>query len=309
MLARGENLRALQTQGLNIRICGEDMGPVHIPATDSAASIGHVDYLFLTMKVSGYNSSVVDAVQPLIGSNTTILPPTTSIPYWWFYKFGGGHCGKRLEHVDPGGTFWTGLPPHQVVGFTMWLSAVQHGPGCTELRHVQRGYPLGEPDGSQSRRVERLAAALERGGVAAPVVPDIRAEIFMKSVNSLAFNVVAVLGNARNGIIARVPEAVDSLRQMMAECEVMAAAMGVRIPQSAEERIKQTLSAHMHTMSMLFDLRSGKPTELRKLSESLYDLAETIGVQLPVTRALVGCALLREASESQAHELSESGKQ
>jgi 2-dehydropantoate 2-reductase len=300
LVARGENLRVLQTVGLHITICGEEVGPVHIPAVDVEAveSLGHFDYIFLTMKVSGYDSSIAKKIAPLIGPHTTILPPTTSIPHWWFHKFGGSFSGKRLERVDPDGSLWSALPPDQVIGFTMWLSAVQNGPGRTTLRHVQRGYPIGELDGSSSFRVERLAAAIEKGGVPAPRVSNIRSEIFIKSINSLAFNVVAVLGNAINGVIAEVPEAVDTLRKIMAECEVMATVMGIPILQCSEDRIKQTLSAHMHTMSMLHDLRSGKKLELRALWESICDLSEVIGVELPVTRALVGCALLREVAEN-----------
>lgn len=53
-----------------------------------------------------------------------------------------------------------------------------------------------------------MAAALERGGVPAPHVACIRSEIFVKSLNSLAFNTVAVLGDASNGAIADTTEAV-----------------------------------------------------------------------------------------------------
>jgi 2-dehydropantoate 2-reductase len=298
LIARGENLRALRTDGLHITICGEKIGPVFIPATDTPESVGHVDYVFLTMKVSGYDSEIVKTISPLMGPSTTILPPTTSIPYWWFYKFGGDLSGRRLERVDPGDTLWSALPPGQVVGFTMWLSAVRLGPGRTALVHVQRGYPLGELDGTRSHRVQRLANALEKGGVPAPQVSNIRSEIFIKSINSLAFNVVAVLGDAVNGTIGEVPEAVDTLRTVMAECEGMAHAMGIPIHQSAENRIRQTLSAHMHTMSMLHDLRSGRKLELRPLWESICDLADILNVSLPVTKALVSCALLREKAEN-----------
>jgi len=297
LVARGENLKALQSEGLRMRIGGEDLPPVRIKATDRPEQVGHVDYIFLTMKVSGYSSGVAEMIKPMVGDQTTILPPTTSIPYWWFYKWQGQFENRRLNQVDPCDVLWGLMPPEKVVGFTMWLSAVQLGPGRAELRHVQRGYPLGELDGSSSKRVERLAAAFERGGIPAPRVPCIRSEIFIKSLNSLVFNVVAVLGDASNGTIADAPEAVEVLRTAMQECEVIAEALGLTIAQTAEGRIKQTLSARMHTMSMLHDLRIGKDLELRALWTSFEDLAGLIGVQLPLTKALVGVALLREAAE------------
>lgn len=300
LIARGENLRVLRTEGLKMTILGEEAEPVFIRATDRPEEVGPVDYVFLTMKVSGYDSAITNVVKPLIGPNTTILPPTTSIPYWWFHDFRGEWEGRRLDRVDPDGKLWEALPPAQVVGYTMWLSAVQTGPGQVTLRHVQRGYPLGELDGSESKRVERLARAIERGGIPSPRVPNIRSEIFIKSINSLAFNLVAVLGNATNGVIADAPEAVDTLRQVMAECEAIAGAFGIPILQSAEDRIRQTLSARMHTMSMLHDFRSGRKLELQPLWESVKDLAAVAGVGLPVTQALVGVAILRQAAEVEA---------
>ncbi|CAE8706740.1 unnamed protein product, partial [Polarella glacialis] len=253
-------------------------------------------------KVCGYDTAIVDGIKPLIGPNTTLLPPTTSIPHWWFHNAKGAFKDLRLKRVDPDGFLWDSLPPKQVIGFTMWLSAVQTGPGQVVLRHVQRGYPVGEIDGSSSVRVNRLADALERGGIPAPKSTGIRAEIFIKSLNSLAFNIVAVLGDAQNGVIAEVPEAVETLLAVMKECEAMATVLGFEIPQSAESRITQTLSAKMHTMSMLHDLRVGKNLELRALWNSFENLAEIIGVKLPLTRALVGVALLKETAVRKSRE-------
>jgi len=305
IIARGENLKALQAHGLKISICGEDVGPVRIRATDKVDEVGHVDYVFLTMKVSGYSSGVAVAMKPLIGPHTTILPPTTSIPYWWFHHFGGEKFeGCRLARADPDNKLWDLMPPGQVLGFTMWLSAVRTGPGEVVVRHIQRGYPVGELDGSSSPRVQTLAAALERGGIAAPVTTDIRSEIFIKAVNSLAFNLVAVLGDATNGQIADVAGAVETLHSVMTECEVIANRLSIPIRQSAESRIKQTLAARMHTMSMLHDFRSGRKMELGPLWASFQDVSDLIGVNLPVTRALVGVAMLREAAERERQESS-----
>lgn len=298
IIARGENLRTLREDGLRLTLFNEAVGPVKIRSTDDPFEVGHVDYVFLTMKVCNYDEDVAEVVRPLIGPHTSLLPPTTSIPYWWFYVAKGEFNCRRLERVDPNGSFWKLLPPEKVIGFTMWLSAVRAGPGHIVVRHVQRGYPLGELDGSQSRRVARLAAAFERGGIPAPQVPCIRSEIFVKSLNSLAFNVVALLGNAPNGIIAEVPEAVDTLRRIMEECEQIAHSLGLTIAQTAESRIQQTLAAKTHTMSMLHDLRNGRQLELRPIWTSFKDVANLLRIDLPLTTALIGVALLRERAET-----------
>lgn len=296
LIARGENLRALQEEGLQICFQGSGTEKMRIRATDKPTEVGRVDYVFLTMKVFAYDSSILKFIAPLIDKRTVILPPTTAIPYWFLHQMKGPLENRRLENVDPDGSIWDGLPPEQVLGFTMWLSAVQEAPGKVVLRHVQRGYPLGEIDGSHSVRLERLAMAFERGGVPAPRAACIRSEIFVKSLNSLAFNVVALLGDASNGVIAEVPEAVEVLRSVMRECEVLARKLGLEIRQDADSRIQQTLAARMHTMSNLHDFRLGKKLELGEIWNSMQNLAELLEVQLPVTRALVAMATLKAAA-------------
>ena len=54
---------------------------------------------------------------------------------------------------------------------------------------------MGELDGSRSVRVVWLSSKLEEGGVAAPILDNVRGEIFLKAVNSLALNLVAVRPN------------------------------------------------------------------------------------------------------------------
>ena len=55
---------------------------------------------------------------------------------------------------------------------------------------------MGELDGSRSERVVWLSSKLEEGGVAAPILDNVRGEIFLKAVNSLALNLVAVRPNS-----------------------------------------------------------------------------------------------------------------
>ena len=64
---------------------------------------------------------------------------------------------------------------------------------------------MGELDGSRSERVVWLSSKLEEGGVAAPILDNVRGEIFLKAVNSLALNLVAVRNNQaskhRDGLV------------------------------------------------------------------------------------------------------------
>ena len=68
-------------------------------------------------------------------------------------------------------------------------------------------------------RAQRFAAALEMGGAPAPVVGDIRSDVFMKAVNSASFNAVAVLTGATIGQIADDRHVIEVLRNVIVELD------------------------------------------------------------------------------------------
>jgi ketopantoate reductase len=186
-----------------------------------------------------------------------------------------------------------------------------HGVFISRARRVAAGM-----QGSVSARAQRFAAALELGGVPSPVVGNIRADIFMKAVNSAAFNAVAVLTGATIGQIADCGHSIDVLRSVMAELEQLASvrglptyssqvmacavaclvlecacvreallratmrghalpamlqATGLRLPQTAEERIAQTLTGRTHKMSMLHDIELCVPGSASPPAILFYD--------------------------------------
>lgn len=298
-MARGDTFDALSEHGLRITVCGEshvETG-LKVVASDDTSACGPVDYLVLTVKMYSLEDKLLDCIKPLIGPQTTILPPTTAIPYWWCHNLGGEYDGLQIPALDPGGKLWATLPPQQCLGLTYWCSAVQEAPGVVNVKHIQRGYPVGELGGSSaaSTRATRFAAALRQGDVPAPVVDDIRSEIFIKAVNSMAFNSVAVLSGATNGQMADCESAVETLRSVMAELEQLSTAMALPLKQTADERIFQTLASRAHIMSMLHDLQHGKDLEAAPLFESFQALAGLVGVSLPLTTALVQLMELRKA--------------
>ena len=300
VLARGETAQTLREDGLRISVCGEpeivERGLRVVEAEDIAAGrVPPVDYLILTVKVYSLDAELLATLKPLISPATCIVPPTTSIPFWWCHSMGGEFDGAQLEKLDPQGLLWETFPPEQCLGLTYWLSAVQEAPGVVNVKHIQRGYPVGELDGKPSARALWLAEALKNGGAPSACVDNIRSEIFIKAVNSMAFNAVAVLTGATNGQMADCEDnARSTIAAVMAELEQLAVLMELPLFQTAEERIEQTLASRAHTMSMLHDLQVGKELEAFDLFDSFEALSELTGVDLPLTRALVQLASVRK---------------
>ncbi len=140
------------------------------------------------MRVPG----VIDALQPLIGKDTAILFAQNGVPWWYFYKHGGPHDGRRLESVDPGGAIWSRIGPERALGCVVWQAAEIEAPGVVAHQYGDR-MPVGEPSGETSARATTLSKLLTSAGIKSPVRPNLRNEIWLKLWGNLSFNPVSVL--------------------------------------------------------------------------------------------------------------------
>jgi 2-dehydropantoate 2-reductase len=62
------------------------------------------------------------------------------------------------------------------------------------IRHVYGDkFALGEPDGATSPRIQRIADVMEQAGFRAPVLDDIRSELWLKLWGNLCFNPISAI--------------------------------------------------------------------------------------------------------------------
>ena len=298
-MARGPHLAAMQANGITVEKPGERFTS-RIHATDDARRLGPQDYLFITLK-SHQVDGALDAMRPLIGPDTAVLPPTTGIPFWYFHGLPGPNRNRRLEALDPGGRQWQAIGPERVLGCVFWVGAEVTAPGVVHDDGPRGGLPLGEPDGAESPRLVRLAQAMHSGGLQAPVRRDIRGELWIKMINSLTWNPLAVLTLSDLGGIADSPALVATARAMMREAEAVATALGARIPVPMEKRIALTLASRGHKMSMLQDLERGRPLELRALADSIRAMAALAQVATPTIDTIYGLLELRNRTLHRAN--------
>ena len=81
-------------------------------------------------------------------------------------------------------------------------------------------------------------------------------------INSFAFNLVAIKHDQNNKFLSTNPIAINEIKTIMKEFDSLVLKMGLKLNQSIESRISQTLSSTKHTMSMLNDLKKNKKIEL-----------------------------------------------
>src|SRR5437868_7110498 len=188
LIARGAHLAAMRENGLTLQIDGNEK-TVRVPCSDDAAQFGPQDFVIIAQK----SHSIPDAVEsmlPLLNDDTTIVTSSNGLPYWFFDVDGIPYQGIRPSSVDPGGKQLRFLGPRRAVGCVVFPATEIVAPGV--VRHEHGGkFPIGEPDGRRSQRIEQLHSMLEPAGFEAPIRSDIRNGSWLKLWGNLCFNPVS----------------------------------------------------------------------------------------------------------------------
>jgi len=302
-IVRGANLKTIRERGFTlIGADGSRQEVRNLQATDDYAQAGVQDVVILAMKAHQVQD-VLDRLPQLLGPDTLVVPMQNGIPYWYFDHHGGALAGTPIQNVDPGGRILAAISPRQVIGCVVYPAAELLEPGV--VQHIEGDrFPLGELDGSTTERVTRLSEVFIRAGFKAPVLDNIRAEIWLKLWGNLTFNPISSLAHATLADICQFPLSRELAASMMTEAQAVALKLGITFRVSLEKRIAGAEKVGKHKTSMLQDIEAGRAPEIDALVGSVIELArltETPTPHIDTVYALV--KLLARMMEEQQGQL------
>lgn len=279
-IARGSNLDALRTRGIRLIMGdGTEQAVPHVRATDNYAEAGPQDMVILAMKAHQVEA-VAPQVPQLFGPDTVVVPLQNGIPYWYFHRYPGPLANSHVKSVDPNGVIWEHIPCERVIGCVVYPAAELVAPGV--IKHVEGNrFPVGEPDGSPSERVTRVSQCFVNGGLQAPVLEDIRAEIWLKLWGNLTFNPISALSRATLASICQYPLSRTLAKDMMTEAQTIANKLGVTFRVPLEKRIAGAERVGHHKTSMLQDVEAARELEVDALLGSVIELARLTETPTP----------------------------
>ena len=285
----GPTLAALRSQGLRLETNGE-LVRVAVTATDDPAMLGVQDLIVIAVK-SPSLVHVARRIAPLIGPDTIVLTAMNGVPWWFFQGFGGEFAEMKLDSVDPTGEIADAIPSRLIVG------CVVHGSfSLVEPGFVRHGFGkrliIGEPDGSDSKRVHALAALLSKAGLDMVVSSTIQAEIWFKLWGNMTMNPVSAITGATCDRILDDPLVNRFCLDVMAEAARIGAGINCPIAQSGEARNAVTRELGAFKTSMLQDVEAGKAVELDALVSVVREIGQKIGEPTPQIDTLLGLARL-----------------
>ena len=284
-IARWKNLDAIRTNGMIVKMHdGTVIEARGAKATDSIAAVGHVDCVILALK-SHQVEAVVNQLEPLYGPKTTIITMQNGIPFWYFHKHGGALEGTRVKAVDPQGVCLDGIPAERIIGCVVYPASELIAPGV--VRHIEGDrFPLGELDGSISNRAKDLSDIFAKSGLKAPVLDNIRNEIWLKLWGNLTFNPISGLTHATLQDICEFPLGRELATNMMKEAQAVAEKLGASFRVTLEKRIDGAAKVGKHKTSMLQDVEAGRAIEIDALVGSVVELGVLTGVPTPTITAI-----------------------
>ena len=290
-VARGENLKAIQSQGMKLEMDnGETVHAQNVRAC-TIDQAGPHDYVFLTMK-SHQVEPVANQLAGLCHDQTAVVTMQNGVPWWYFFGL-PGHQGRQLNSVDPGGKLWQQIGPQRVIGSVVYPAAELVAPGVVKLIEGNR-FTLGEPSGEKSERITALAQAMIGAGFKTPISNDIRSELWVKLWGNLTFNPVSALTHATLEDICTFQPTRDLAATMMAEAQRVGEKLGVQFKIGIDKRIAGAQAVGAHKTSMLQDIEAGKALELEALLGSVIELAQVVQEDTPVLRAVYAMTRMLE---------------
>ena len=279
-IARGANLEALRSRGIRlITADGEEKTVAKVRATSDYAAAGPQDMVILAMKAHQVEAVARD-VPKLFEPDTVVVPMQNGIPYWYFHRHAGELAGTRVQSVDPTGVIGEHIGCERVIGCVVYPAAELISPGV--IKHVEGNrFPVGEPDGTSSERVTRVSECFTRAGLQAPVLEDIRAEIWLKLWGNLTFNPISALSRATLAGICQYPPSRAIAAAMMTEAQSVANKLGITFRVSLEKRIAGAEKVGHHKTSMLQDVEAARTLEIDALLGSVVELARLTDTATP----------------------------
>jgi 2-dehydropantoate 2-reductase len=290
-IARGENLKAIRAAGVRLVLeDGSELLAREVRAFERMAEAGAHDVVLLGVKAHQVASVAAD-LERLCGDETAIVTLQNGIPWWYFYRSGGPFDGRSVRHVDPDDVAGKNIDPRRVIGCVVYPAAELVAPGVVKVIEGNR-FTLGEPDGALTARVQALSANLTRAGFKAPVVRDIRSEIWLKLWGALSFNPISALTHSTLVSICEFSPTRALVTEMMREAQVVAEKLGVRFRIPIENRIAGAQRVGAHKTSMLQDVEQGRSLELEAILGAVFELAQMTETPAPHIEAVYACASL-----------------
>jgi 2-dehydropantoate 2-reductase len=163
-------------------------------------------------------------------------------------------------------------------------------PGVFAQRGQQSELTIGAFDPAGRPAADRLGAVIDAAGVPVTVTDDIQAALWLKLVVITGLGGVTAYARGTIGDVLGDPGLDRLLRDVLAETEAVAHAVGAAIPPGLADTVHAYAEHQLDpgfSSSMARDVERGKPLEIEALNGAVVRIGAEAGVPTPANRRLV----------------------
>ena len=258
-----EHTRAIRENGLRMSGAAEFTAKIH--ATSRPGEIPACDFGIVATKSLHTRAAIEQSAHIFSGS-----APVCSV------QNGLGNEEIIAEHV------------RYVIRGATTMAAHMRGPGHAGFEFYSNLWigPF-EPSNLDYRRVEELAALLNRSGLQVVPLRDARGAQWTKLIFNSAVNPVGALTRLHHGAAERFMPTASLYENLLQEGEAVARALGITLEGDTRAMIAEGANAAgKRNVSMLLDVMAGRLTEVDFINGAIADWGEKLGVPVPLNRAV-----------------------
>jgi 2-dehydropantoate 2-reductase len=147
---------------------------------------------------------------------------------------------------------------------------------------------IGEVNNMMTPRIEKIAAMVDKAGLPTFASNDIRLDKWRKLMINLIWNPLCAITQSSPGYIATSPFAVDMVRKLILEGNAVLESLGVDVKVDPDQELERVKAYFTQQPSMLQDVRAGRSIECDAIVNSVIEIAEITGVEVPTLRVVAG---------------------
>jgi len=278
--ARGDNLRAMRENGLEIK---SFKGDLKLPVSATGDPRESAPYELILFAVKSYDTEA--AARQLAGCLTK-----------------DGVLMTIQNGVENEQQLCRSFPPEAVMGGNSRVGAELIAPG--RVLHTALGeIEFGELDGRITPRAEKIAELFRRAGILGELTTDLQTIRWYKLMGNSSTNSVSALSHTTLGQMLETPEGFNLVRTLMLETLAVGRAEGAKVSDDRVDAqlamIRKSLNAGAIKTSTLQDLEKGKPLEYEAISGAVLRAARRHGINVPATETVYTLLKLLEKTRTE----------
>lgn len=286
LLARGDNLKQLQTHGVTYGEIGSSEQKISVRCINPESSEKNFDLIFVTLKSMQIADAAKDMVSRLAPGGSLVMIQN-GLPWWYFEGVDSPWRGSRLNTLDPDGTLAKNIPLETVVGAVIFRPVIKVGPSHYVLPKIPKsGLAIGEVDNQIRPRLMDIQRVVTSTGFDTQIVTDIRFSKWQKLLRNIIWNTLCTIGQTSPGRYEAHPYGSDLVHLMMHEALTVAKTLGINLPINPVTELASVKGDFQSAPSMLQDIRAGRPLESAAIINVVMEIAEILKISTPTLRII-----------------------